>query len=72
MMNSREWMKKIRDGFLDTMFSRLYGSPAVLQQRERYLALLAMMRQAYPGEEVLIFSSPGRTELGGNEQATLS
>ncbi len=47
----------------------LYGaSPASLAfQTERYLAALDSFRQAFPDQvDMHIFSSPGRTEVGGN------
>jgi len=46
----------------------LYGNdPAVLHiQTERYLKLLNEFRSKFPASEVEVFSSPGRTEIGGN------
>jgi galactokinase len=46
----------------------LYGNDnAVLQlQSERYLNLLREFSSTYTASEVAVFSSPGRTEIGGN------
>jgi len=46
----------------------LYGNDqAVLQiQSERYLNLLNKFKSSFPASEVEVFSSPGRTEIGGN------
>ncbi len=46
----------------------LYGNdPEVLQKQAlRYSAVLEKFRETYPGDEVYVFSSPGRSEIGGN------
>ena len=53
----------------NSYFSRLYGdAPGTLSsQRERYRSLLANFVSTFPNRErIEIFSSPGRTEVGGN------
>lgn len=53
----------------NSYFSRLYGdAPGTLpSQRERYRSLLANFASTFPDrEKIEIFSSPGRTEVGGN------
>ena len=53
----------------NSYFSRLYGdAPGTLSsQRERYRSLLANFVSTFPNrEKIEIFSSPGRTEVGGN------
>lgn len=61
---------QIEQGLHDSLFRELYGEslPAAVH-RERYHALLARFRNLFPEfseREILIFSTPGRTELGGN------
>lgn len=48
--------------------AELYGNDkSVLRlQSERYLNLLREFNSTYPASEVAVFSSPGRTEIGGN------
>jgi len=53
----------IQDDFL----VNLYGPDAVPREERRYAALIeGLMSQEGTGEEIRIFSAPGRTELGGN------
>jgi galactokinase len=50
------------------IFTVLYGESETVQkgQRERYIDLLNKFSSKYGEKEVEIFSSPGRTEVGGN------
>ena len=53
----------------DQTFEKLYGKkPGVLKkQKARYLQAIESFRALFPGqEEIEIFSTPGRTEVGGN------
>lgn len=49
-------------------FKELYGNePAILkQQAKRYKNLLQEFADKFNGNEAFLFSSPGRTEIGGN------
>ncbi len=55
----------ILTGRLDDPLSLLYGEAALGQARERYAGLLDRL-DTTDGGEWFLFSSPGRTELGGN------
>jgi len=48
--------------------TQLYGSSEIAyqQQKERYLGLMHQFIQTYGSKPVAVFSSPGRTEIGGN------
>ena len=53
----------------EARFQELYGSdPGMLaDQRQRYAALLDCFQAQFPGaQECTLFSTPGRTEVGGN------
>lgn len=52
----------------NAMFKKLYGTDkAVLNtQAERYIALMNEFKSVYGNDDVELFSSPGRTEIGGN------
>ncbi len=57
----------IRDGRYDEEFARLYGADQVDAQRARYLAAVDGFVATYGDEgELMLFSAPGRTEIGGN------
>ncbi len=57
----------IRDGQYDRELARLYGAERVEAQRARYLAAVDSFVETFGGEgELWLFSSPGRTEIGGN------
>lgn len=64
-----ERLQNIEAGSLDTGLKLLYGDdPIQLEnQKQRYAALIRMFNQEFPGEGAIeIFSTPGRTEVGGN------
>ncbi len=64
-MTTSECRAAIESGALDERFAALY--PSVPQARERYLTCLARHEERYgPQEEIFFFSTPGRTEIGGN------
>ncbi len=50
------------------VFKRLYGNsePELQMQAERYLKLMNEFKSTFLTKEVELFSSPGRTEIGGN------
>ncbi|GAB1453039.1 galactokinase [Draconibacterium sp.] len=60
-------IEKINGGN-NPLFKELYGVDAkVLQeQSERYANLMAEFENTYGSNDVQLFSSPGRTEIGGN------
>lgn len=59
--------QNIRDGLYDQMFSRLYGPENLETQRRRYEQAVAnFVRTFGERDNLLLFSAPGRTEVGGN------
>lgn len=58
---------KIGNGNLD-VFKALYGNDTTVLQKQasRYIDLLKKFQSAFKTDEVEVFSSPGRTEIGGN------
>ncbi len=60
-------IEKINGGD-NPLFQELYGTePAVLkEQAERYAGLMSDFEKTYGSDDVTLFSSPGRTEIGGN------
>ncbi|MHC4887588.1 MAG: galactokinase [Planctomycetota bacterium] len=65
-MNMTECKAKLNDGALNDLFGELYGEEAVESQVKRYAGLLDGYEAQFGLDEVSLFSTPGRTELGGN------
>jgi len=60
-------IEKIANG-KNPLFQELYGVNEVVlkEQADRYAALMSEFQQVYETDDVSLFSSPGRTEIGGN------
>jgi len=58
--------KDVADRALDKAIRRLYGSAVEQQQLLRYTSLLDEFHNRFTTDRAYLFSSPGRTELGGN------
>jgi galactokinase len=60
-------IEKIADG-KNPLFQELYGVNEVVlkEQANRYADLMNEFQQVYGTDDVSLFSSPGRTEIGGN------
>ena len=66
-MNTAELKRRILSGQEDQTFLRLYQDEGMLEmQRERYAKLIDHFIQMFGAGEVMIFSAPGRSEVGGN------
>jgi galactokinase len=67
MNNVKQLLRKIDDGVFDIAFTRLYGADAIQAQRTRYKEVLTGFGDMFGiDREVILFSAPGRTEIGGN------
>jgi len=60
-------IEKINGG-KNPLFQELYGfdDSVLKEQASRYSTLMAEFRKSYGSDDVSLFSSPGRTEIGGN------
>ncbi len=60
-------IEKINGGD-NPLFNELYGtgSAVLKEQADRYAALMGDFEKTYGTDDVSLFSSPGRTEIGGN------
>lgn len=67
MTKINQLIAKINDG-INPLFQELYGSnPVVLKaEADRYKMLMGEFETTFGGDDVELFSSPGRTEIGGN------
>lgn len=65
MANRVEIIEKIQSA--DKILEELYGSENVSKQKERYIHAVESFCEIYgERDDLLIFSAPGRTEIGGN------
>lgn len=60
-------IEKINGGN-NPLFQELYGADATVlkEQATRYASLMSDFEKTYGADDVALFSSPGRTEIGGN------
>ncbi|MCK5730997.1 MAG: galactokinase [Draconibacterium sp.] len=60
-------IEKISEGN-NPLFEELYGTDSVVlkEQADRYADLMSDFEKTYGTDDVQLFSSPGRTEIGGN------
>ncbi len=67
MTRVNDLIKKINGGD-NPLFQELYGTNAVVlkEQADRYAGLMSEFEKIYGTDDVELFSSPGRTEIGGN------
>lgn len=67
MAKISELIEKINGGN-NPLFHELYGTDETIltEQAQRYAGLMSDFEQTYGSDDVQLFSSPGRTEIGGN------
>ncbi|WP_346857724.1 galactokinase family protein [uncultured Draconibacterium sp.] len=60
-------IEKINEGN-NPLFLELYGTDTAIlkEQADRYASLMSEFESTYGADDVSLFSSPGRTEIGGN------
>jgi galactokinase len=65
--HNEQLINKINKGNNST-FRELYGTNESIRakQAERYISLVEKFNNAYGKKNIMLFSSPGRTEIGGN------
>lgn len=65
-MKLSELIQGIREGKFDGVLNDLYGAEALADQKERYTGVIQKTIDLFGDQEGLVFSAPGRTEVGGN------
>ena len=50
----------------ESMLIKLYGEENLDNQKQRYDDAIESFRSLYGNSDYLLFSAPGRTEIGGN------
>ena len=65
-MNTSETLQLLEQESSKALMARLYGENAVEESIERYQDVVRKFAKTYNSEDVLLFSSAGRTEISGN------
>lgn len=66
-MRASEFLTELNNGKYNKAISALYGREAVEHQKARYAKAVEKFTEIYPqSDEISIFSTPGRCEIGGN------
>ncbi len=65
-MKLSELIAEIKNGKKDEELKELYGSDALEAQKERYISVIQKTIDLFSDGEGMVFSAPGRTEVGGN------
>lgn len=69
MPTSDKLIQAFTDGKADALFTEIYGAglERLLYQKNRYMQVIKQFSQLFPDRrEMELFSTPGRTEVGGN------
>ena len=65
-MKRQDIEQQLTSGKLNALFSELYGGSGTAGQAERWTDLVKRHEDLYGEQDIKLFSTPGRTELGGN------
>lgn len=65
-MKAEETLQLLRSGSADKLMCELYGEDKVQENVGRYCDLVEKFAKEFGDKEILMFSSPGRTEISGN------
>ena len=66
-MNTQLLVEKLQNGELDSRLLDIYVDNKVIDyQRNRYIAAIKKFESLYESGDAILFSAPGRSEVGGN------
>ncbi len=65
-MNASGLKKSIQNGEYDETFQKLYGDGNTEQAAKRYTRAIDRYTEIFGDGDLMLFSAPGRTEVGGN------
>lgn len=65
-MKIQETMQLLQGDSIRRLFAQLYGETAVEENITRYQQLVESYAGKFDSDDVMLFSSPGRTEISGN------
>ena len=65
-MKAAETLHVLESGQADGLMGQLYGADRTAENKARYSDLISKFKDTIGDEDILMFSSPGRTEISGN------
>ena len=65
-MTVKETLQKLESEQAKLQMEELYGKNGVQENIERYIHVTEGFEKTYGDGDILLFSSPGRTEISGN------
>ncbi len=65
-MNIDEIVKRLEEDWANSLFQQLYPSDQLQDQKKRWKALAQKHRTLFGEQNTSLYTTPGRTELGGN------
>ena len=65
-MEIKKTLELLESQKADSLFADLYGQKDVAAQKERYKEVIREFEKEFGEKDILLFSSPGRTEISGN------
>lgn len=66
IMKIEETLSLLESAQMKHLFQKLYGEAAVEENKMRYEDLIKKFQTEFGDKDILLFSSPGRTEISGN------
>lgn len=65
-MKAEETLALLESGKAGQLMERLYGAEGAAENQARYRSLIEKFQKTFGDQDILMFSSPGRTEISGN------
>lgn len=65
-MKAEETLALLESGKAGQLMERLYGAEVAAENQARYRSLIEKFQKTFGDQDILMFSSPGRTEISGN------
>lgn len=65
-MKAAETLQLLESGQADRLMGELYGADKAAENKARYSDLVRKFRDTFGDRDMMMFSSPGRTEISGN------
>ena len=65
-MKAEETLRILEEAPAKALMTKLYGKEQAEKNTDRYRDMIEKFKKAYGDKDILMFSSPGRTEISGN------
>jgi galactokinase len=66
IMKAEETLRILEEAPAKALMTKLYGKEQAEKNTDRYRDMIEKFKKAYGDKDILMFSSPGRTEISGN------